>query len=121
VASGHLWDNWVTSIAFEGATVWVGTYAGGVSRLAFGARSAVSAEPWAANAHVNPAGLGVFRGRVWAATMNGLLSLADGDEAWRANDGAAPGRDVTAVVQDARWVWVASRDGLARWPAPFLP
>jgi ligand-binding sensor domain-containing protein len=123
VAGGHLWDNWVTSIAFDGASVWAGTYAGGVSRLTLGARNAVSAEPWAANAHVNPAGLGVFQGRVWAATMNGLmyLSQSDGDGAWRLNQEAAPGRDVTAVARNDRWLWVASRDGLARWPVTNLP
>ena len=123
VAGGHLWDNWVTSIAFEAASVWVGTYAGGVSRLTFGPRNAVSAEPWAANAHVNPAGLGVFRGRVWAATMNGLLyrDQADPEGAWRLNQGAAPGRDVTAAAPDGKWLWLASRDGLARWPITNLP
>ncbi len=121
VASGHLRDNWVTSIAFEGAAVWVGTYAGGVSRLTFGARNAASADPGPGDAHVNPAGLGVFDGRVWAATMSGLMSLARGEEAWRIHAGAAPGRDVTAVVTAGGSVWVASRDGLARWPAAFRP
>jgi ligand-binding sensor domain-containing protein len=123
VAGGHLWDNWVTSIAFDGASVWVGTYAGGVSHLTLGARNVVSAEPWAANAHVNPAGLDVFEGRVWAATMRGLMyqPTAGGDGAWRINDGAAPGQDVTALVHDRRWLWVASRDGVARWPLANLP
>ncbi len=121
VASGHLRDPWVTSVAFEGPAVWVGTYAGGVSRLTLGARNVVLAEPGAADAHVNPAGLGVFGGRVWAATMSGLLSLRMGDTAWRVEGGAAPGRDVTAVVRDGRAVWVASRDGLARWSGAFRP
>jgi ligand-binding sensor domain-containing protein len=123
VAGGHLRDNWVTSIAFEGASVWAGTYAGGVSRLTFGARDSVRAEPWAANAHVNPAGLGVFRDEIQAATMRGLMSLAlvGGDAAWRVDDHAAPGRDVTAVIEDGTWRWVASRDGLARWPVAERP
>jgi ligand-binding sensor domain-containing protein len=118
VAGGHLWDNWVTSIAVEDTSIWVGTYAGGVSRLAFGARDAVSAEPWAGNAHVNPAGLSLFQGRLWAATMEGLMYFqpTGGDGAWRVAGGDAPGRDVTAMVHDRRWRWVASRSGLARWP-----
>jgi hypothetical protein len=46
---------------------------------------------------------------------------AGGDGAWRINDGAAPGQDVTALVHDRRWLWVASRDGVARWPLANLP
>jgi ligand-binding sensor domain-containing protein len=117
VAGGELTDNWVTSILVDGASVWVGTYAGGVSRVTPGLRT-VSAEPRAPRVHVNPAGLSIASGRLWAATMEGLMDRPlDGDDAaWRVDPNAAPGPDVTAVLADGEALWVASRNGLARRP-----
>jgi ligand-binding sensor domain-containing protein len=117
VAGGELPDNWVTSILVEGPSVWVGTYAGGVSRLVLGLRT-VSTSPQGRMAHVNPAGLAVSDGRLGAATMEGLMDRPlDGDDAaWRVDPMAAPGPDVTAVLDDGAARWVASRNGLVRWP-----
>ena len=123
VAGQHLWDNWVTSILLDGSSVWVGTYAGGVSHLVLGPRDSVEAEPWAGRAHVNPAGLSLSRGELWAATMEGASTMegarstsSSTPRVWRRSAGIAPGRDVTAVVHGRGWRWIASRQGLARWP-----
>ena len=90
-------------------------------RIDFGPRNAVSAEPWAANGHVNPAGLAVFQGHLWAATMNGLMSRVQsgGDGAWRLGL-------VGLQAAIAAWLAGAGGAGTLEWsyqkfldPAPF--
>lgn len=129
VANDLLDDDWVTALAVSGDDVLVGTYAHGVTRLRGGAGG------WAPNAgrlgggYVNPSGLVTDGGRVYAATMDGLLvrDLASPPEApWREVQGVAPGRDVTGVAtratarraeagpsprEDAE-LWVATRRGI---------
>ncbi len=115
VATGELRDDWVTALVLRGPDVFVGTYAGGVTRL----RGSASGSERLQHAHlgggcVNPAGLVVVGDRLYAATMEGLLARpADRDGApWEASPAAAPGRDVTGVRKLGDALWVASRRGI---------
>lgn len=115
-AGGDLPDDWVTALATDGGSLWVGTYAGGVARVATDARGRDVGRTVLANVHVNPAGLTVHGSAVYAATMEGLhVGTARG---FRRVPDAAPGGDVTAVVLAEGVRWVASRNGLARGPSP---
>lgn len=119
--SGHLSDDWVTSILDDGKGLWVGTYSRGVSRLE---RTDVDGGALTAThlggGYVNLQGL-LRRGkRLYVATMKGLLwrdaeaPKRDGEaQPWHRADGIATSADVTAVVPaDATHVWIASRSGL---------
>jgi hypothetical protein len=126
-ASGHLWDNWVTSILVDGASVWVGTYAGGVSHLKLGQGDAVEPEPWAGNAHVNPAGLSVARGTLWAATMEGIRSMRLDDRVCTSWGATHPGGTSPPSCtggggsgSGAATAWRAGRSG-GRGPPPERP
>jgi ligand-binding sensor domain-containing protein len=110
LASGDVPDDWITALAFDGRALWVGTYAGGVARIATDARGRDVGRTALADVHVNPAGLSVHDGGVYAATMEGLYVAADG--AFRAEPDAAPGGDITAIVHADGARWVASRNGL---------
>ena len=121
-ATGHLPDDWVTAIALGGHGLWVGTYAHGVVRLDAPGRGGGGEGGGARTAtamgleHVNPGGLGVHEGRLYAATMEGLWSAPTGaaasGTAWRLHEDAAPSEDVTAFVSTAAGLLVASRRGL---------
>jgi len=110
VASEHLADDWVTALAVDptGDVVWVGTYAGGVSRIGLGAARPATQ---LGGGHVNFGGLSVHRGTLYAATMEGLQVASDG--AWKTSS-ATLGVDVTGVVADSGGIWVATRRGIAR-------
>ena len=110
LAGGDLPDDWVTALAVDGPALWVGTYAGGVARIATDARGRDVARTALPDVHVNPAGLTVHDGRVHAATMEGLFVGAGGP--FQRVPGAALGEDVTAVVHADGARWVASRNGL---------
>ncbi|MET0551698.1 MAG: two-component regulator propeller domain-containing protein [Vicinamibacteria bacterium] len=110
LASGDVPDDWVTALAVDGAALWVGTYAGGVARIATDARGRDVGRTALADVHVNAAGLSVHGGRVYVATMEGLF--VGGGGAFQRVADAAPGPDVTAVVYADGARWVASRNGL---------
>lgn len=63
---------------------------------------------------MNADGLAVNGGKLYAATMDGLLvrTLADDTTKWETRGAAAPGRDVTAVRIAGAETWVASRRGI---------
>jgi ligand-binding sensor domain-containing protein len=109
-AGADLPDDWITALAVDGGVVWAGTYAGGVVRIAEDARGRTLGRTALPEVHVNPAGLSIHGGRVYAATMEGLY-VADRGR-FRAEPGAAPGGDVTAVLHADGARWVASRHGL---------
>ena len=113
LASGALRDDWVTALALAGDTLWVGTYAKGVTRLALG-----GAEPVATHlggGWVNAGGIVLRGGTVHVATMEHLLTRPTDDDAaaWTSLRGAATGRDVTQVAHVGGETWVASRRGIA--------
>jgi ligand-binding sensor domain-containing protein len=111
-AGGDLPDDWITALAVDGGVVWAGTYAGGVVRIAEDARGRTSGRTALADVHVNPAGVSVHAGRVYAATMEGLFVAGEATARFERASGAAPGEDVTAVVHADGARWVASRNGL---------
>lgn len=115
VSSGALRDDWITALLFDPEdpdTLWVGTYAQGVTRLRLD-----GAAPRAAHlggGYVNVGGLTRAGGRLYAATMDGLLSRpASGSTAWATHTGTL-GEDVTAVVAADDGLWIATRRGLSR-------
>jgi hypothetical protein len=131
LATGELKDDWVTALAVDGADVYAGTYSGGVTRLRARAdRGAIEAlgPLHLGGGYVNPSGLTVDRGRLLAATMEGLLARplaaiptdpdaaeaahAADPAAWSPMPKAAPGRDVTAATRFGERLWVASRRGI---------
>jgi ligand-binding sensor domain-containing protein len=118
VANDALDDDWVTALAVTGDDVLVGTYAHGVTRLRDGAGAGGMLAARAVRlggGYVNPAGLALFGGRAYVATMDGLLvrELASPPETpWALVQGVAPGRDVTGVASRGSELWVASRRGL---------
>jgi ligand-binding sensor domain-containing protein len=111
--SGHLSDNWVTALLWEGETLHVGTYAGGVDTLT---RKGTS---WQAKAlgggRVNPGGLSMIDGELIAATMKGARVRRGGR--WVAGEQSVF-EDVTRVVVDIGGVWIASRRGLVLRAGP---
>jgi ligand-binding sensor domain-containing protein len=113
MATGHLPDDWVTAVAVQGRTLWVGTYSAGVVRLERAGRDLLPTRVGGA-LHVNPGGLLLAGGRLWAATMEGLFAAplaAPGEWARRAD--VPPGTDVTALLpRSAEALWVATRRGL---------
>jgi ligand-binding sensor domain-containing protein len=113
IVTGHLKDDWVTSLVVDGAAVFVGTYNAGVTRLALEHGKLVPGEHLAGG-YVNPAGLAVAGGKLYAATMDGLLERPLQGGAWRTLEHASSGKDVTAVLPAGRDLWVASRRGLVR-------
>ena len=113
MASGDLDDDWITSLAVHDRAVYVGTYNAGVTMLTPRAGGGLAAAQLGGG-YVNMGGLVVSEGRLYAATMAGLLVRpAGGGGAWRTADAAAPGRDVTAVAVTGEALWVASRRGLS--------
>jgi hypothetical protein len=119
VMSGHLKDDWITALVVRGDSVLVGTYAGGVTKLTFGApgTKVVSAEHWGGG-YVNLAGVSVIDGTVYAATMDGLLArplAADASTTWKKLTKASLGLDVTAAIPASDGIFVASRRGIARF------
>jgi ligand-binding sensor domain-containing protein len=111
VATGDLRDDWVTALVVRGADVFVGTYAGGVTRLT--PSGAGFAHAHLGGGYINPGGLVFIGGQLHAATMEGLLVRGTDDTgAWHALTSAAPGRDVTAVRSAGGALWVASRRGI---------
>jgi ligand-binding sensor domain-containing protein len=101
--SGDLPDDWVTALAFDGETAFVGTYAGGVVQLD------KTSKPLGGG-FINVGGLRVIDGKLWAATMDGLF-VRDGDKLRRVQKGVL-GVDVTAIVQSKNGLVVATRRGL---------
>jgi hypothetical protein len=115
LATGDLADDWVTALAIRGSDVFVGTYAGGVTRLRPSGRAGGALE----HAHlgggcINPGGLTLMGDQLLAATMEGLLVRPAGDDraSWTVKAGATPGRDVTSARRVGDMLWVASRRGI---------
>lgn len=122
VSSGDLSDDWVTALYIDDTYVWAGTYAKGVSRIPLKADEEI-ATLHLGGGYINPAGLRFFRGRLFAATMSGLLRL-DPDApapAWSKVPHAAPGEDVTAVTETGGRLIVASRRGMGRTRTETTP
>lgn len=127
--SGHLADDWVTSILDDGEGLWVGTYSRGVSRLlrTNSDHRELTATHWGGG-YVNLQGLLRRGSRLYAATMTGLLWIdvepgprqsrqSGAPQAWRRAEAVGTGSDVTAVVSaGANHLWIASRSGLALAP-----
>jgi ligand-binding sensor domain-containing protein len=123
VSSGHLSDDWVTALAIDGRSIYVGTYNAGVCLLS---KNKAAAGEWRSKhlggGWINFAGLTIRTRTLYAATMKGLrsLSLDDIDKGgdtqikFKLVDRAAPGKDVTAVLEGPGGLWIASRRGLAR-------
>src|SRR5262249_24635519 len=115
MATGDLEDDWITALAVRGRTIYAGTYNAGVTALTMDEAGAFTdAAQHLGGGYVNTGGLLVARGKLFAATMNGLwMRPAEGEGAWQTASRAAPGKDVTAVVAAGDRLWVASRRGLA--------
>jgi ligand-binding sensor domain-containing protein len=117
LATGELEDDWVTALALDGdRDVFVGTYAKGVTRLRF-----TGGKPTATHlggGYVNPDGLVIEAGKLYAATMDRLLVRAKDDDGarWAALVQASPGRDVTGVRFAGGRMWTASRRGIGVGP-----
>ncbi len=113
IITGHLKDDWITSLVVDGANVFVGTYNSGVTRLTL-EHGKLEPGEHLAGGYVNPAGLAIMNGKLYAATMDGLLERPLAGGAWRTLARASSGKDVTAVLPAGRDLWVASRRGLVR-------
>jgi ligand-binding sensor domain-containing protein len=112
IVTGHLKDDWVTSLAVNGKDVFVGTYNAGVTRLSL-EHGTLEAGEHLGGGYVNPAGLAIANGTLYAATMEGLLARPLAGGAWRTL-ALATGKDVTAVVPAGTDLWIGSRRGLVR-------
>lgn len=96
--TGELNDDWVTAFAFAPGHAYVGTYAGGVTDLTTSTRLG--------GGSINADGLRVIDGKLYAATMEGLLV-----DFKRVTKGVL-GNDVTAVMSSPKGMIVATRRGL---------
>lgn len=110
--SGHLSDNWVTALAWDGEALLVGSYAGGVDRLTRDGNG------WSSEAlgggRINPGGLSVVDQTIYAATMKGVLERRG--RRWVSSETQGVFEDATVVLDTNAGLWVASRRGLVRWP-----
>lgn len=111
--TGHLRDDWVTSLAFAGADLYVGTYNAGVTVLTQLSRKRPVAAHLAGG-WVNFGGLHVAGGTLYAGTMDGLLARPLGSGDWAPVGVRSLGKDVTAVAPVAGGLWIATRRGLMR-------
>jgi hypothetical protein len=116
VSSGHLEDDWVTALAVREQSLWVGTYSGGVTRIALATPRGRARALGGGN--VNPGGLALVGGTLYAATMDGLRARSTTSGTWSILRSAMLGVDVTAALPAADGLWVASRRGLAFWRPP---
>jgi ligand-binding sensor domain-containing protein len=109
--SGQLSDNWVTSLLFEGERLHVGTYAGGVDTLTR------DGSTWRGEAlgggRVNPGGLSIIDGELYAATMKGVLVRRSGK--WKPAREQGVFEDATVVLGTDAGTWVGSRRGVVLW------
>lgn len=105
--SGHLSDNWVTALLWDGDALHVGTYASGVDTLTHEGAGFV-AKPLGGG-RVNPGGLSLIDGELHAATMKGAFVRRRGR--WVVGEQGVF-EDVTRVFEDIGGVWIASRRGL---------
>lgn len=112
VSTGHLKDDWVTAIATERHTVWVGTYNRGVTRFDLHGRTATATQ--LGGGWINPNGLRVANGRVFAATMDGPKE--HNGITWLSPVKRPLGKDTTSVLPTRRGLWVAGRRGLMLQP-----
>ncbi len=112
IESGSLPHRWVTALLPRDNAMLVGTYSGGVTKLA-GATSTPEVDAlW-----INPHGLFREGDQIFAATLgDGLWSWAETGPAKRARIGGLPSDDVTAVAEFAGRLWVGTRGGLADLP-----
>ncbi len=108
VSTGDLKDDWVMAIATHGRTVFVGTYKGGVARFQLGARKLRATQ--LGGGWINPSGLRVANGRLYAATMDGPREHTG--LVWRVPVRKTLGKDTTLVLPTTKGLWVASRRGL---------
>lgn len=102
--TGELPDDWVTAIAMDGDTTYVGTYAGGVVQIASGKTTTLG------GSSINAGGLRVIDGKLWVATMEGLF-VRDENKLRRVQNGVL-GLDVTAIEKSSKGLVVATRRGL---------
>jgi ligand-binding sensor domain-containing protein len=109
--SGHLSDNWVTALLWDGDALHVGTYASGVDTLTRKG-TGWQAKPLGGG-RVNPGGLSLIDGELNAATMKGARVRRGGR--WIAGE-LGVFEDVTRVIEDVGGVWIGSRRGLV-WRA----
>ncbi len=135
VATGHLRDDWVTALATDGRSVFVGTYRGGVIRL--DPVSAATTSPAMAAAtfeatpcggvHINLGGLHVQGGALWAATMEGALRVALAEksgvlrpahaaESSEEAEEPSPAANVTAIGHHLDATWFGTRNGVTTSP-----
>jgi len=114
VVSGHLPDDWVTAVLVHRAQIYVGTYNAGVARLTRASDGRMTATRLGGG-WINISGLLVRGGALYAATMRGLrVRPLAGAGRFRLLRSAAPGRDVTALLDaGSAGLWVGSRRGLA--------
>ncbi len=115
VATGHLRDDWVMSIATRGRSIWVGTYKGGVTR--FDASDAAVTTTSLGDGWINPGGLQFIGDTLFAATMEGVRT-GDGATATWTTLGRMPGKDTTATARIGDHLFVATRRGLVSRPDP---
>jgi len=108
---GVLPDNWVTAVVPDEDGLWVGTYAAGVVRLELGESSVTSTE--LGGGRINPSGLTLDAGWLYASTMGGLLRRRASGGDWRRMDDVLLGKDTKAVVRADDGLWVATRRGIS--------
>jgi len=102
--TGELPDDWVTALAIDGDTVYVGTYAGGVVQIASGKTTTLG------GGSINAGGLRIVDGKLWVATMEGLF-VREENKLGRVQKGVL-GLDVTAIEKSTKGLVVATRRGL---------
>lgn len=104
---GTLPDNWVTAVVPDDDGLWVGTYAGGVVRLTDGAATELG------GGRINPSGLTLDGGWLYASTMGGLLRRRVGGGEWKRMDEVVLGKDTKAVQRAGDGLWIATRRGIS--------
>ena len=116
LSSKHLRDDWVMAIAISGRRAFVGSYKGGVTAFDWTAENPKTlAATRFGDGWINPGGLTIVGGELYAATMDGLRQTGVAGAAWKASL-KGPGIDTTATLMTDGSLWVSTRRGLVRHP-----
>jgi len=107
-STNDLKDDWVMAITAAGRSVYVGTYKGGVTKFNLNRRRLKSVQ--LGGGWINPGGIRVSNGRVFAATMDGPREFTG--LVWRVPVRKTLGTDTTLLLPTTKGLWVASRRGL---------
>lgn len=107
--------NWINALWYEGQTLWIGTYGGGVQILRGNERWETPCAE-CTGMHINPGALFSSRGMLFAGTQDDGFILFDPDRrTYTQIKSPLPSQNITAFAADDTGVFIGSDHGLVRF------